>query len=97
MFGISRPLVVSTAEPIHLSLLPDSGTAALEIDGALVERIGPSAVVDVRLQPSAGLIVRFDHERHQQRTRVKLSLLDLPYLPDELQELSAREAALPER
>jgi NAD+ kinase len=97
MFGISRPLVVSTAEPIHLSLVPDSGTAALEIDGGLVERIGPGAVVDVRLQPSAGLIVRLDHERHQQRTRVKLSLLDLPYLPDELQELSAREAALPER
>jgi NAD+ kinase len=97
MFGISRPLVVSTAEPIHLSLVPDSGTAALEIDGALVERIGPGAVVDVRLQPSAGLIVRFDHERHQQRTRVKLSLLDLPYLPDELQELSAGQEALRER
>jgi NAD+ kinase len=97
MFGISRPLVVSTAEPIHLSLLPDSGAAALEIDGALVERIGPSAVVGVRLQPGAGLIVRFDHERHQQRTRVKLSLLDLPYLPDELHELSAGQDALPER
>lgn len=97
MFGISRPLVVSTAEPIHLSLLPDSGTAALEVDGALVDRVGPGDTVDVRLRPSAGLIVRFDHERHQRRTRVKLSLLDLPYLPDELQELSAGEDALRER
>lgn len=94
MFGISRPLVVSTAEPIHVSLLPDSGSAALEVDGALVQRLGPGAVVDVSLRPSAGLIVRFDHELHQRRTRVKLSLLDLPYLPDELQELSAGEDAL---
>jgi NAD+ kinase len=89
MFGVSRPLVVSTAEPIHLSLLPDSGTAALEVDGAVAARLRAGDVVDVHLRPSAGLIVRFDHERHQQRTRVKLSLLDLPYLPDELQALDA--------
>jgi NAD+ kinase len=89
MFGVSRPIVVSTAEPIHLSLLPDSGTAALEVDGTVAARLHPGDVVDVSLRPSAGLIVRFDHERHHQRTRVKLSLLDLPYLPDELQALDA--------
>ncbi len=91
MFGVSRPIVVSTGEPIHLTLLPDSGTAALEIDGALIRRLQPGDVVDVSLRPGAGQIVRFDHERHQQRTRVKLSLLDLPYLPDELQELSTSD------
>jgi NAD+ kinase len=38
----------------------------------------------VRLQPRAGLVVRLDPERYQRRSVVKLSLLDLPYLPEEM-------------
>jgi NAD+ kinase len=31
--------------------------------------------------------VRLDAERYQSRSQVKLSLLDLPYLPEELRDL----------
>jgi NAD+ kinase len=34
-------------------------------------------------------VVRLDRDRHQRRNQVKLSLLDLPFLPDELRELAS--------
>ena len=43
---------------------------------------------DVELAPSAGQVVRLDRDRYQRRNQVKLSLLDLPFLPEELRELS---------
>jgi NAD+ kinase len=33
--------------------------------------------------------VRLDRDRYQRRNQVKLSLLDLPFLPDELRDLAA--------
>ena len=36
-----------------------------------------------------GRRVRLDRDRHQRRNQVKLSLLDLPFLPDELRELTS--------
>jgi NAD+ kinase len=41
----------------------------------------------VSVQPDAGLVVRLDPEVHARRSRVKLSLLDLPLLPEQLREL----------
>jgi NAD+ kinase len=43
----------------------------------------------VRLRPGAGLVVRLDPERYERRSRVKLSLMDLPFLPDEMRGLLA--------
>ena len=37
--------------------------------------------------PAAGQIGRLDPERYERRSQVKLSLLDLPYLPDEIRDL----------
>jgi NAD+ kinase len=87
MSGISRPLVLSEVDRLRLELLADAGTLAVEIDGNPVRDAGPGDVLDVSLQPDAGLVVRFDPEAHQQRSRVKLSLLDLPLLPEQLREL----------
>lgn len=39
------------------------------------------------VQPDAGLVVRLDPEVHQQRGRIKLSLLHLPLLPEQLRGL----------
>jgi NAD+ kinase len=44
--------------------------------------------LEVCLSPSAGQVVRLDRDRVQRRNQVKLSLLDLPFLPEELRELA---------
>jgi NAD+ kinase len=84
--GISRAAVISAAEPIALVLLEGSGRPALQVDGTIVRRMQPGDALEVRLRPRAGLVVRLDPERYQRRSGIKLSLLDLPYLPEELSD-----------
>jgi NAD+ kinase len=88
MAGISRPMVVSSAEPIRLELLAESGRAAIEVDGLKLAETGAGEILDIALSPGAGQVVRLDSDRFQRRNQVKLSLLDLPFLPEELRELS---------
>jgi len=85
--GISRAAVISAGELIELALLESSGQPALQLDGTIVRRVKPGEALEVRLRPRAGLVVRVDPERYQRRTGVKLSLLDLPFLPDEMRDL----------
>jgi NAD+ kinase len=87
MAGIARPMVVSADEPVQLTLLEGSGRPASEVDGLVLHRTEPLETIEIRLQPAAGLVVRLDRDRHQRRNQVKLSLLDLPFLPDELRDL----------
>ena len=85
--GISRAAVISAAEPITLMLVEGSGQPAVQVDGTIVRRMKPGEALEVRLRPRAGLVVRLDPERHQRRSGVKLSLLDLPFLPDEMRDV----------
>src|SRR6185312_11620867 len=85
--GISRPAVISAAEPLALALLEGSGQPALQVDGTIMRRMQPGEGVEVRLRPRAGLVVRLDPDRYQRRSVVKLSLLDLPFLPGEMRDL----------
>jgi NAD+ kinase len=85
--GISRAAVISAAEPIALALLEGSGRPALQVDGTIMRRMQPGEALEVRLRPRTGLVVRLDPERYQRRSEVKLSLLDLPFLPEELSDL----------
>ena len=85
--GISRPAVISSAEPIALSLLDDSGGPALQVDGAIVRRMEPGETIEVRLRPRAGLVVRLDPVGYERRRGVKLSLMDLPFLPSEMRDV----------
>jgi NAD+ kinase len=87
--GISRPMVTSVDEPIRLALAPGSGCPAIEVDGTMHRRTGVEEVLDVRLMRGCGQVVRLDSDRYQRRNQVKLSLLDLPFLPDELRELAS--------
>jgi NAD+ kinase len=87
--GISRPLVTAADEPIELTLQADSATPAIEVDGTLLRRAEPGEVLEVHLKQGCGQVVRLDRDRYQRRNQVKLSLLDLPFLPDELRELAA--------
>jgi len=88
MSGISRPLVVSADESLRLEVLPQSGHPALEIDGSVQGPVTPGEHIDLRLRPDAAKVVRLDSDRYRRRNQVKLSLLDLPFLPDELRELA---------
>jgi NAD+ kinase len=85
--GISRAAVISAAEPLALALLEGSGQPALQVDGTILRRMHPGEALEVRLRPRAGCVVRLDPERYQRRSDVKLSLLDLPFLPEELRNL----------
>ena len=88
MAGISRPMVTAADEPIRLTLDASGGCPAIEVDGTMLRRTEPGETLDVRLVPACGQVVRLDSDRHLRRNQVKLSLLDLPFLPDELRELA---------
>ena len=79
--------MISAAEPLALALLEGSGEPALQVDGTIMRRMQPGEALEVRLRPRAGLVVRLDPERYRRRSEVKLSLLDLPYLPEEMRDL----------
>jgi NAD+ kinase len=85
--GISRATVFSASEPISLALLEGSGQPALQVDGTITRKMQPGEALEVRLRPRAGLVVRLDPVRYQRRSEVKLSLLDLPFLPEEMRDL----------
>jgi NAD+ kinase len=86
--GISRPMVTGADEAIRLTLQDGSGCPAIEVDGTMLRRTEPGEVLDVRLKLGCGQVVRLDSDRYLRRNQVKLSLLDLPFLPDELRELA---------
>jgi NAD+ kinase len=87
MSGISRALVLGESDVLRLELNPRCGTLALEADGVGSGDVGPGTVLDVTVQPDAGQVIRLNPAVHHQRSRVKLSLLDLPLLPEQLREL----------
>src|SRR4051794_2096494 len=89
MAGISRPTVTAADEPLLLTLQADSGCPAIEVDGTMLRRTEPGEALDFHLMAGCGRVVRLDSARPQRRNQVKLSLLDLPFLPEELRELAA--------
>ncbi|SCF28244.1 NAD+ kinase [Micromonospora viridifaciens] len=91
MSGISRPVVFSPDEAIRLDLRPNSAPVAVEVDGRVIREAATEGAVEVRYVRDAGLVVRLDPRRYQERSQLKLSLLDLPLLPDQLRELLPEE------
>jgi NAD+ kinase len=89
MTGIARTVLVGPAEPLQLELT--GGRPALELDGVVSGHCGTGDVLDVTVRREAGLLVRIDDSRAAERSRLKLSLLDLPVLPEELVELVPEE------
>lgn len=91
MAGISRPVVLGAQEVIELRTPKLVGDIAVEVDGVVRGSVGKDSVITIELREDAGLVVRFDAQRHAQRGRVKLSLLDLPLRPDQLLDLVPAE------
>jgi len=85
MSGISRTVMVGPAEPLQLEIT--GGRPAMEVDGVHSGECAPGDVLEITTRPDAGLLMRITDSLAAERSRVKLSLLDLPLLPDELVEL----------
>jgi NAD+ kinase len=83
--GIARSVLLGPGEVLSLELT--AGRPAFELDGVLTGRLDAGEPVPVEWRPDAGRLVRIDGSRAADRSRVKLSLLDLPLLPQELLEL----------
>jgi NAD+ kinase len=83
--GIARTLILGPSERLSLELT--GGSPAVELDGVLTGRLEAGADLEVSLRPDAGLLVRIQGSMAAARSRLKLSLLDLPLLPEELAEL----------
>ncbi len=82
--GISRTVLLGARETLTLTI--SSGRPAMELDGVLAGRLDPGDELTVSYRSGAGQLVRIHGSRSAARSRAKLSLLDLPFLPDELLE-----------
>ncbi|MFI6780318.1 NAD(+)/NADH kinase [Micromonospora sp. NPDC050276] len=91
MAGISRSVVLSATEKIRLELEPDSSPVVVEMDGLVFRDPATEGAVDISYRRNAGLVVRFDPLRYQERNQLKMTLLDLPFLPEQLRELLPEE------
>src|SRR4051794_31792298 len=83
--GIARSLLLGPSEGLTLELT--AGSPAVELDGVLSGRLEPGAVGEGLLRPGAGRLGRVGGSGGAPRSRIKLSLLALPVLPQELVEL----------
>ena len=88
MAGISRPMVVvgRRADPARAAGGQRQPGARGRRHGAAPRRARESIGVTLRL--NAGRVVRLDVDRFQRRNQVKLSLLDLPFLPEDVRDLA---------
>lgn len=87
MGGIARAVVLGAHEHIELAVAADSAPVAVDIDGTAAGELKADDVLVARLRVDAAHVVRLSAGRHASRSRVKLSLLDLPLRRDQLLEL----------
>lgn len=96
MAGISRSVVLSPDEKIRLELEAHSSSVVVEVDGLVLRDAATEGAVDIGYRRDAGLVVRFDPLRYQERNQLKMGLLDLPFLPEQLRELLPQELRKPQ-
>jgi NAD+ kinase len=87
MAGVSRPVVLGPSDEVRLHVAPDSAAVGVEVDGTEAGRLTPDAALEAHLRQDAARVVRLAAGAHASRSRVKLSLLDLPLRQDQLLEL----------
>ncbi|MCD0449257.1 NAD(+)/NADH kinase [Actinocorallia sp. API 0066] len=87
MSGISRSVVLGAQDQVRFSVAQDSTPVTVEIDGTAAGVLDPGDVLSASLRGEAAQVVRLSTDEHASRSRVKLSLLDLPLRPDQLLEL----------
>lgn len=87
MAGIGRSVVLGPGDVIDLHNPSDTDALRWSVDGVVTGRLDPGGSLTLRLHPDAVNVVRLDAASHERRSRIKLSLLDLPVKPDQLLEL----------
>ncbi|MEV6637690.1 NAD(+)/NADH kinase [Actinoplanes sp. NPDC051470] len=91
MAGIGRAVVLGVGDQVSLSVAADSAPVAVDVDGTAAGELQPGDTLTARLRVHAAEVVRLDAGAHAGRSRVKLSLLDLPLRRDQLLELIPAE------
>jgi NAD+ kinase len=86
MSGVSRSVVLG-ADDVVILRSADGAPLRISADGVPESYPGDRTSVTLRLRPDAVDVIRLDAGTHAERSRVKLSLLDLPLRPDQLLEL----------
>jgi NAD+ kinase len=87
MSGIGRAVVLGAGDRIALTMADESSAAAVDIDGTEAGEMRPGDRLEATMRADAAQVVRFSASAHASRSRVKLSLLDLPLRRDQLIEL----------
>ncbi|MEV4631040.1 NAD(+)/NADH kinase [Micromonospora sp. NPDC049523] len=87
MAGIGRAIVLGAGDRVSLHIDPDSAPVYLDVDGTPSAELEPGDVLTAQLREDAGQVVRLSAGTHARRSRIKLSLLDLPLRRDQLLEL----------
>ncbi|MFJ9778855.1 NAD(+)/NADH kinase [Amycolatopsis sp. NPDC101161] len=91
MSGVSRSIVLPARDVVTLRGVAGSAPPMLRVDGNAWRPLEPATPLTATLRPDAAQVVRLDPGRHAQRSRVKLSLLDLPLRPEQMAELLPAE------
>ncbi len=85
--GISRPVVLGAEDQLSLTVAPDSAPIAVDVDGIPACELGHGDRLTATMRRKAADVVRLSAAEYASRSRVTLSLLDLPLRPDQLVEL----------
>lgn len=87
MSGIGRAVVLGAGDHIALTAADDSALGMIDIDGTEAGELRPGDRLEATMRADAAQVVRFSASAHASRSRIKLSLLDLPVRRDQLLEL----------
>jgi NAD+ kinase len=87
MSGISRPVVLGAGDRVTLAVARESSPIAVDVDGIPAGELRDGDRLTATVRPDAAQIVRLSASEHASRSRIKLSLLDLPLRRDQLLEL----------
>jgi NAD+ kinase len=87
MSGISRSVVLGAEDRICLTAAADSAPVAVDVDGTPGGALASGDRLTAVVRRDAAQVVRLSAGQHASRSRVKLSLLDLPLRRDQLVEL----------
>ncbi|GAA0584010.1 NAD(+)/NADH kinase [Paractinoplanes ferrugineus] len=87
MAGIGRPVVLGASERLRLTVAEESAPIAVDVDGTVAGELGRGEQLTAVMRPDAAQVMRLSASKHASRSRIKLSLLDLPLRRDQLLEL----------